>query len=208
MAGHRTPCHLAGPCMGVGHCRAVWGLQGQPGGEQHLPQDRGTDAGRSARSPGSLWGGGADVEMVLGAQWLSARVPPQGSEHRRQQQRQQRNLVSRPLWHKYHPSPQQGAAPSPPSPARECWLCPRVPASLTVLSPAAGAGVLPGVGGIPGVAPGVGVGGVPGVGGEAMRGLCPGALLPLSHILILSRYPGSWRTGSSGKGSGKGRSFW
>lgn len=35
-------------------------------------------------------------------------------------------------------------------------------------------------------------------------------LLPLSHILTLSRYPGSWRTGSgsSSKGSGKGRSFW
>uniref|UniRef100_A0A8C5NIM1 Elastin n=1 Tax=Junco hyemalis TaxID=40217 RepID=A0A8C5NIM1_JUNHY len=78
-------------------------------------------------------------------------------------------------------------AQTPPmSPAGSCSLSPLPPSQprgagcvpvslLTVLSPAAGAGVLPGVGGIPGVAPGVGIGGVPGVGGEAMRGLCPGA---------------------------------
>lgn len=94
----------------------------------------------------------------------------------------------------------------PVSPAGSCSLpslpapgtlavspCPRGGRWVTVLSPAAGAGVLPGVGGIPGVAPGVGVGGVPGVGGEAMRGLCPRArggsppLIPHPDCLPLSR---------------------
>lgn len=147
-----------------------WALPGFCG-EQHLPQERGTDAGRSALSPGSLRGGGAEVGMGSGPRWLSACVPPQGSEHRRRRRRQQPNLVSRPLW---HPFPSRELLPLSLAPCqpRGCWLYPRVPADRAV--PAAGAGVLPGVGGIPGVAPGVGIGGVPGVGGEAMRGLCPG----------------------------------
>lgn len=116
--------------------------------------------------------------MALGPQWLSARVPPQGSEHRPQQRRQQRNSVSRPPWHKHTHLPSRELPPLAPSLPASPASAGCVPVSRTAdrAVPAAGAGVLPGVGGIPGVAPGVGVGvgGVPGVGGEVVRGPCPG----------------------------------